>query len=71
MFSLTSLPLMAFLAASSYIYEDRFGLSAQAYSYFFALNAAGLIIGPMLSVYLSKRFTRGVIIGAGERESIA
>ena len=63
-FSLTSIPLMAFLAASSYIYEDGFRLSAQVYSYFFALNAAGLILGPMLYMYLSRRFNRSTIINA-------
>jgi DHA1 family bicyclomycin/chloramphenicol resistance-like MFS transporter len=55
---------MAFVASSSYIYEDGFGLSAQMYSYYFALNALGLLAGPMLYVKLSARFERKRIINA-------
>lgn len=58
LFSVANLSLMAFIASSSYIYENHFGLSAQGYSYFFALNAVGLILGPLLYLQLSKRFRR-------------
>jgi DHA1 family bicyclomycin/chloramphenicol resistance-like MFS transporter len=63
-FTLTSISTMAFVASSSYIYEDGFGLSAQMYSYYFALNALGLLAGPMLYLKLSARFERKCIINA-------
>lgn len=37
-FSLIIMPVMSFLSTSSFIYMDLFKLSAQEYSYFFALN---------------------------------
>ena len=46
---------MGYIAMSSYIYVDFFGLSEQVYSYFFAANAALSLIGPMIYV---KFFTR-------------
>lgn len=55
-FSLRSIPLMAFISSSSYIYIDQFGLSAKAYSYFFAGNAVFMVLGPMLYMRLSSRF---------------
>ncbi len=63
-FSIISLSSLAFVASSSFIYIDGFGLSAQAYSFYFALNAVGLISGPMLYLRLSKRFSRRAIISA-------
>jgi MFS transporter, DHA1 family, multidrug resistance protein len=64
-FSLVSLSSLAFIASSSYIYINGFGLSAQAYSYYFALNALGMISGPMLYMRASRRFGRRSIIIAG------
>ncbi|MGB9792839.1 MAG: multidrug effflux MFS transporter [Thermacetogeniaceae bacterium] len=63
-FSIISFSSLAFVASSSYIYIDGFGLSAQAYSFYFALNAVGLISGPMLYLQLSKSFRRRAIITA-------
>lgn len=54
-FSLYNFAFMAYIAMSSYIYVDKFGLSEQVYSYFFAANAALSVIGPMLYV---KFFTK-------------
>ena len=54
-FSLYNFAFMAYIAMSSYIYVDKFGLSEQVYSYFFAANAALSIVGPMLYV---KFFTK-------------
>ena len=45
-FSLSALPFMGYLAVSSYIYQDFFGLSAQTYSYYFAANALLSILAP-------------------------
>ena len=62
LFSLPNLPAMAFVAASSYIYINGFGLSAQAYSYYFALNAVGLVLAPMLYMRISRRYRRRSLI---------
>ncbi len=61
-FSLLSVSTMAFIASSSYIYINGFGLSGQVYSYYFALNALGMIGGPMLYMRLSRRNSRRSII---------
>lgn len=61
-FSLCSIPLLSFVAASSYIYVKWFHLSEQVYSYYFALNAVCLLLGPMLYLHLSRRFYRRSII---------
>lgn len=61
-FSLCSIPLLSFVASSSYIYVKWFHLSEQVYSYFFALNAVCLLLGPMLYLNLSRRFYRNSII---------
>ena len=62
-FSLVSTASLAFVSASSYIYEKGFGLSEQVYSFYFALNAIGLISGPFLYIWLSRHFSRRVIVG--------
>jgi len=49
-FSLSMLPFMGYIAVSSYVYVDYFGLSAQVYSYFFAANALLSIAGPFIYV---------------------
>ena len=52
MFSILSAPYMAYLSASSFIYVEFFNLTAQEYSYFFAVNSAASIIGPILYLKL-------------------
>ena len=64
-FSLLSFSSMSFIASSSYIYIDGFGLSEKLFSLYFAFNALGMIGGPMLYLRLSKRFRRYSIIIAG------
>lgn len=64
-FSLLSVSSMAFIASSSYIYIDGFGLSAQVYSYYFAFNALGMITGPMIYLHLARRIPRRSIIKFG------
>lgn len=61
-FSLPSVSVMAFIAASSYIYINGFGLSAQVYSYYFSINAIGMISGPMLYMRVSRKYRRRSII---------
>lgn len=64
-FSLLSFSGMAYIASSSYIYIDGFGLNEKLFSLYFAFNALGMIGGPMLYLRLSRRFTRSSIIIAG------
>ena len=64
-FSLLSFSSMAYIASSSYIYIDGFGLSEQLFSLYFSFNALGMIGGPMLYLRLSRRFARRSIIIAG------
>ena len=52
MFALLSKPYMAYLSASSFIYIEFFSLTAQEYSYFFAVNSAASIAGPILYLKL-------------------
>jgi MFS transporter, DHA1 family, multidrug resistance protein len=63
-FSLVSMASLAFIASSSYIYIDGFGLSEQGFSFFFAINAVGLILAPPLYLQLAQRFTRLSIVRA-------
>ena len=53
-FSLAPLPMMAYVASSSFIYIRGFGLSEQSFSYFFAFNALGSICGPLLYIKISR-----------------
>jgi len=62
LFSFPSISAMAFIAASSYIYINGFGLSPQVYSYYFAINAVGMISGPMIYMRISRRYHRRSII---------
>ncbi|QOX65566.1 multidrug effflux MFS transporter [Anoxybacterium hadale] len=55
-FSLVSIPFMGYIAVSSYIYVEYFGLSEQDYSYFFAFNALISLLGP--TIYI--KFLRNV-----------
>ena len=52
MFSILAAPYMAYLSASSFIYVEFFNLTAQEYSYFFAVNSAASIAGPILYLKL-------------------
>jgi DHA1 family bicyclomycin/chloramphenicol resistance-like MFS transporter len=63
-FSLVSTASLAFIADSSYIYENGFGLSEQRFSYYFAINAIAMISGPLLYLRLSRSFGRKPIIVA-------
>ena len=61
-FSMMSIAMMAFVSSSSYIYQDTFRLSAQVYSFFFAFNALGMILAPLIYLRLVCRFKRFSII---------
>jgi DHA1 family bicyclomycin/chloramphenicol resistance-like MFS transporter len=62
LFSLGSISGLAFIASSTYIYQNGFHLSGQVYSYYFSLNALGMIAGPMIYLWLSQRFHAEKII---------
>jgi DHA1 family bicyclomycin/chloramphenicol resistance-like MFS transporter len=64
-FSLLSLSSMAFIASSSYIYINGFGLSEQVYSYYFAFNALGMMAGPVIYLRLARSISRRSIIRTG------
>ncbi len=63
-FALYSLPFMGYIAISSYIYVDYFGLSEQVYSYFFAANACVSLIGPVLYVKFFRRLDKRIFATA-------
>lgn len=63
-FNVSSVASMAFIASSSYIYQDIFGLSGQAYSYYFAINSVAMITGPYVYLWLARRFERAPIVQA-------
>ena len=49
-FSLMAVTSLGFVSASAYIYMENFRLSQQTYSYFFALNALFIVLGPLCYV---------------------
>jgi MFS transporter, DHA1 family, multidrug resistance protein len=63
-FSLFPLVALLFIASSSYIFEDTFGVSGQIYSFFFAFFGVGIALGPSSYILLSRRFGRTAIITA-------
>lgn len=62
LFSAMSMPFMAYLAVSSYVFQTRFGLSAQEYSWFFAFNAGMSLLGPLLHMRFFRHWRRGLVI---------
>lgn len=61
-FATMAMAFMSFIAGSSYIYQNTFGVSEQTFSYYFAFNALGMMIAPMLYMKLLKRFNRFTIL---------
>jgi len=61
-FSLLGMAMMAFVSGSSYIYQEGFGVSSEAYSLFFAIFAVSAAAGAQLYVWLSRRWARDRII---------
>lgn len=55
--AILSAPYMAYIAMSAYIYENKFALDVQTYSYFFAANSAFAILGPIIYIRSIGRFT--------------
>lgn len=63
-FSLVPLPLMAFIAASAFIYINGFGMGEQEYGLYFGFNALGSLVGPLLFMRLSRVFSSRSLITA-------
>lgn len=61
-FSTMSIISLGFISSSSYIYQNTFHLSSQMFSFFFAFNAIGMLLGPLVYIPLSKFIDRFVII---------
>ena len=61
-FSMVPLPLMAFIAASAFIYIQGFGTTEEVYSFYFGFNALGAFVGPLLYIRLSRWVSPGNII---------
>lgn len=61
-FSLVMMPLFSYLAASSYIYEQEFGLKALQYSFFFMMNATTAVVAPLCYLQMSRRLHSRTII---------
>jgi MFS transporter, DHA1 family, multidrug resistance protein len=57
-FSISGITFMAFISASSYIYENFFNLTKQNYSYMFSFNALMMFVGPLVYIKLSEKFSR-------------
>jgi MFS transporter, DHA1 family, multidrug resistance protein len=69
-FAMMSIPFMSYITASSYIYVNGFGLSEKVFSYYFGANAVFFLIGPLLYIRLSKRYSSNSFITVGYIVSI-
>ncbi len=63
--SISLLPLYGFIASSSAIYINEFGLSEQKYSYFFASNALAIMIGSFFCLQLTRRISSKYLMTIG------
>jgi len=70
-FALGSLAFMGYIALSSYIYVEHFGLSEQMYSYFFAITAFTSLFGPMIYVKCFMKTNKVLLVAACFGFSIA
>jgi MFS transporter, DHA1 family, multidrug resistance protein len=58
-------PLYSFIAGSSAIYVNEFGLNEQKYSYFFAFNALAIMVGSITCLRLRKIFSSANLMTMG------
>lgn len=65
LFSLGGISGMAYVAGSTFIYQEGFGLSSQAYSFYFAVNALGTMSGPIIFLRISRYIHSETIIRWG------
>ena len=57
---LLSAPFMAYLALSSFIYIETFGVSETTFSIYFAITSAPTVLGPILYMKLGIPSVKGV-----------
>jgi DHA1 family bicyclomycin/chloramphenicol resistance-like MFS transporter len=62
LFALPGICLMAYISASTYIYQDYFVLSNYQYSLFFGICSAGAIAGPAIYMAASARLSRFSVV---------
>ena len=63
--SISLLPLYSFIAGSSALYINGFGMTEQTFSYFFAFNALALMAGSMSCLKLTDRIDPKHLMTAG------
>ncbi|HEY3362795.1 MAG TPA: multidrug effflux MFS transporter [Methanosarcina sp.] len=63
--SISLFPLYGFIASSSAIYINEFGLSEQKYSYFFAFNALAIMIGSFFCLRLTRKISSRYLMTIG------
>ena len=59
--SFATATVLTYLASTSFLLQDRFGLSARAYGVVFAVNAVGLLLAGQLNARLVRRVRPGVL----------
>lgn len=64
-FSMMSVASMSFITSSSYIYVNGFGVSERVYSYYFAANAVFFMLGPLLYIRFSGKYSSKFFITLG------
>jgi DHA1 family bicyclomycin/chloramphenicol resistance-like MFS transporter len=62
LFALPGVCLMAYISASTYIYQDFFALSNYQYSIFFGICSAAAIAGPVIYMAASARLSRFSVV---------
>jgi DHA1 family bicyclomycin/chloramphenicol resistance-like MFS transporter len=62
--SLGMASFLAFIASSSFIYTDHYGLTPTAYSFAFSINAVGFIGASQFAAKLGSRFGTGRVVVA-------
>lgn len=63
-FAISQMCLMSFIGISAYVYVNTFGLSEQAFSVIFALNAGAAMLAPNLYLQLSRGLrVQDIILG--------
>jgi DHA1 family bicyclomycin/chloramphenicol resistance-like MFS transporter len=67
-FAFLPIAIMAFINASTYIFQNQFGFSEQAYSFFFSTSAIAMMIGTFCYLPVTKRLgrTTSVYLAFGE-----
>ena len=65
MVALSLCPIFAFIAASPTIYISHFGVSEQAFGFFFGANAVALMAGSFACSYLTRKISSWPLIQAG------